>query len=301
MNAILGPFRQLVERRLWPVALLLIAAAVAVPILLADDAPAPAPAGAAVADGTSDPLTDEAVVSVAGQDASGRRRVLGAPKDPFTPTGRRPVATPAATASSATSSRPGSGGGKDTSGSTASSGASAGGGGPAASSPAPAATPAPKKAAPETFALHSLVVSFDEERRTLERLDPLPDAETPAIIYLGLLEDRKTAVFLLDADVETQGDGRCDPSPEDCQRLRLRKGETAFFDVGGEGGTQHQLDLVDIRTKKTTSSARAGAARAASSAAGRRALRTRIARAGRLRYDERTGLLRQTRRGKRTP
>ncbi len=70
--------------------------------------------------------------------------------------------------------------------------------------------------------------------RTLKRLDPLPDAENPSIIYLGVLEDGKTAVFLLDADVTPQGDGKCRPTPTDCQRLYLREGETEFFDIGGE-------------------------------------------------------------------
>ncbi|MEA3166071.1 MAG: hypothetical protein QOJ26_940, partial [Thermoplasmata archaeon] len=44
MNALSMPFRQLVDRKLWPLAILLIAALVAVPMLLAkDDAATPLP------------------------------------------------------------------------------------------------------------------------------------------------------------------------------------------------------------------------------------------------------------------
>jgi hypothetical protein len=297
MKTVLAPFRQLVARRLWPVALLLVVAVVAVPRLLAEEDPAATSVATAAPVEGADPLNDEDVVSLAGQDVAERRRVLGARKDPFRPSGRQPEATRTSsetTSSSATATRSSSvtaTGGSDSD----SGGSSAGtpsGGSPAATAPAAAPTPAP--ATPKTSPLYSLSVRFDEDRRTLERLDPLPDAETPSIIYLGLLEDRKTAVFLLDENVVAEGDGSCHPSPADCQRLHLRKGETEFFEVGGkdgEAGAEHQLDLLDVRTRKTASAARAGTARAAESSAGRRALRSRIARVGRLRYDARTGLL----------
>jgi len=141
-------------------------------------------------------------------------------------------------------------------------------------------------------------VRWDEEPepRRVERLEPLPDAETPAVIYLGLLKDARTAVFLLGEGVRTEGDGTCRPSPDNCQRVHLRKGDTQFFTVpAGEDGagtaTEHQLDLVSITTKRTRSASEARRAYAAASRAGRRALRANTARIGRLRYDARTGLL----------
>ena len=44
MNNLADPFKQLVERKLWPIALLLVAALVAIPMLLGKDADAPLPA-----------------------------------------------------------------------------------------------------------------------------------------------------------------------------------------------------------------------------------------------------------------
>ena len=126
-------------------------------------------------------------------------------------------------------------------------------------------TPAPK---PKTYALYSLAVRFgstdsDIKKRTLPRMKALPSSEQPLLIYLGLLPDNKTAVFLLDASAKAQGDGECHPTPESCETIRLRAGETEFIDVVDESGAtsaQFQLDLLTIH--KSTTSDPAKAARA---------------------------------------
>src|SRR4051794_14118368 len=94
MNTITKPLRQLLSRKLWPVALLLVGALVAVPLALAKD-PQPAPAATAAA--TQKPSTDEGVAATFGPAAepattgagdattTKRRRTLGAKKDPFEP------------------------------------------------------------------------------------------------------------------------------------------------------------------------------------------------------------------------
>ena len=125
MSFVTDTWRQLVRRRLWPVALLLVAAIAAVPLLLGKDpepaAAPPAPtadSGAKLAVDTSDP-----VVKVASADGARRRRVLGAAKDPFEPAPAKKVkksqssgqgsATPTAT-STPDSSPTTSGGGSTT-------------------------------------------------------------------------------------------------------------------------------------------------------------------------------------------
>ena len=46
------------------------------------------------------------------------------------------------------------------------------------------------------------------------------------------------------------GDGECRPSPEECETVRLRAGETEFFDVKDPTTNavtaQYQLDLITI-------------------------------------------------------
>jgi len=92
---------------------------------------------------------------------------------------------------------------------------------------------------------------------------------------------------MVDASLEPQGDGTCDPSPVNCETIELREGETEFFDVVGETGEvseQYQLDLVAIKRSTTASSAKAKQARAKASKAGKSALRAHQSVSGPLRY-----------------
>src|SRR5207237_49789 len=66
-------------------------------------------------------------------------------------------------------------------------------------------TPAP------TYQLYSLLVRFGDSStspalRNLPRLKGLPGGSSPKLIYLGLLSDHKTAVFLVDAAAQVRGD-----------------------------------------------------------------------------------------------
>jgi hypothetical protein len=121
--------------------------------------------------------------------------------------------------------------------------------------------------------------SGDLERRTLKRLQPLPSAEAPVLIYLGVMGDGKTAVFLVDHGITAIGDGECPPTPETCETIRLRAGDTEFLDVTDETGAvtaQYQLDLIKIHKRTTASASRA----TASSKAGQRLLKARVSAGG---------------------
>ena len=302
MSVLNDTWRFLVERRLWPVAILLVAAAAAVPMLLAEDpAPAPAASTAAVkADKDSVLATEPLVVQAADGDRAGRRRVLGSRKDPFKPKAT-PTPTPKPTDSEPAQqpAQPGGTTSVDVGGS-----APSGGG-----SPEPfAGTPVVPQTTPKkrTYELYELAVRFGESeggisgRRNVKRLQALPSAADPVLIYLGVLADKKTAVFMLDSGVVAQGDGSCKPSTSTCETIHLREGETEFFDVpasseeeGGSGGAQYQLDVIKIRKKSTTSAKQAKRAKARVSKQGRQILRARIAGDGplRYRYDQQSGRL----------
>jgi hypothetical protein len=93
---------------------------------------------------------------------------------------------------------------------------------------------------------------------TLERLEALPSVEEPIAIYLGLEDDGKTALFLLDAGVETTGDGVCRPDPANCETIALKIGETEFLDIVDEAGeitAQYQLDVIKAHNVTTADSA----------------------------------------------
>jgi hypothetical protein len=311
MTALQTVWQQLLQRRLLPLAILLVAALVAVPLLLTRDAkptpPVPAPkadAGESTASaGVAKPIVD----LVQNGERTKRRRVLGARKNPFAPA-PAPKVKAAAGGSQPVTGLPGGaqpgGIGTSTPDATTVSGGtstppaiSVGGGGapPVATSPSPPQAPKPH------YELYSLTVRFGDstsdslDKMTLNRLKPLPDGDDPILVYLGVTKDKKSAVFMVDTSVSAQGDGTCKPAPGDCETIELREGETEFFDVVDANGNvtdQFELDLVKIHRSTTASAA---VAKAAGAKAGRRALHAREAKAGplRWRYDVKSGTLRK--------
>lgn len=270
MRPVRDLWSELVERRLWPVALLLVAALVAVPVLLAKqpsaqqtaalgtDAPA-VPAAAAQPPG-------EPVVSVAAGVV--QAPLIGRAKDPFH---QQFVPARAATAGAGTSS------GAPTTGSGGSGAPTTGSGGGSGSSNV--------KPAPRSYVYASVDVHFGRaaspltEIKDVPRLAPLPSAGDPILIFMGTRADHETAVFMLSTDVKAQGDGRCVPSAKTCEAIELRRGGVALLDVTGADGfvTQYELDLDTVALHTTTSKATASAAYARASAAGRRIVRASAA------------------------
>jgi hypothetical protein len=251
MNVLTTTWRQLVRRRLWPVAVLLIAALAAVPVLLARD-PAPVsepsttetPAATAEVD---DSLAEPVVAKAAPEDRGRRRRVLGARKDPFEPA---PPPKVKKTVKKRVAKAPVTSTGAPTNGSGVSVGS------PVTPTPVVPAVPVkPKK----VYEKDSLIVRFGDatsdnlERINLKKLAGLPDGadSEPLLVYLGLTKNGKKAKFLVDAGLEATGDGTCKPHPSSCETIELAKGETEFFDLvdpeTGEITSQYQLDLVDIK------------------------------------------------------
>jgi hypothetical protein len=260
MNAVKSTWRQLVRRRLWPVAVLLVAALAAVPVVLAREPKAPVPPAVpaeTVTTKADDAIAEPVVAAVTPEDRARRRRVLGARKDPFRPVPAKkakvdepkpeqPVDTPASPADTG-----GSGGNVTV---------------PAPIGPvlpvAPVAPVAPKKYySPGTVIVRlSDPESDDAAKFAVKKLEPVPDAELPLLIYMGLTKDGKRAKFLVDASVEVDGDGTCKPHPSNCETIELSVGETEFLDVTDPEAdadadaedritAQFQLDLVDIKRK----------------------------------------------------
>jgi hypothetical protein len=295
MSVLNNTWRYLVQRKLWPVAVLLLAALVAVPMVMAKDPEPAATPPVAATKSSQSTLATEPIVALAGPgDRAKRRHVLGSSKNPFKPAVlAKPVKTPTAATEAP----------KQAATETPSSGGST----PGASAPNVGVTPVTPQTGPTTpkkrFEMFELTVRFgassaDAElpRSDLKRLEALPSADLPVLVYLGVLDDKKTAVFLVDSGVVSQGDGACKPSRTSCETIHLKAGETEFFDVVGEDGqqaAQYQLDLVKIRRKATTSAKKAKRSYARVSKAGKKIVRARIAGDGplRLRYDSKSGRL----------
>jgi hypothetical protein len=270
----------LVAKRLWPVALVLAGALVAVPVVLTrgvDRGDVPAVPVASADAPTRSVVTPAADAPRRGANPVGRnpfhQRDVGAPTVKADGTG--------GTESSSDDSGEGTGGGGSVGAST-----DVTGGLPALEDVdvipvgGTDSEPLPKPDRRESYHV-DLRFGRDGEltaRRDVARLSPLPSAEDPFFVFMGVLADGKTALFLVSSDAEATGDGTCKPSPENCERVEMQAGETEFFDVTTPEGevVQYQLDLVRVATRRSTDAAVAAGNRTRESDEGREVLRHAI-------------------------
>jgi len=245
MSLITNTWKQLIRRKLWPVALLLVAALVAVPMKLTKkpEAAPPVPASALAAASAQEALAKPIVSLSDESDAlKTRRRVLGQSKDPFAPAPlpktkkkkKKAKAEPTPTATSEPS-----------------------GGSSAPPSSGPPSSPTPVPTPTVTIAKGSVKVKFGTvdsdlgEPTLLGKLDPLPSDDNPILVFEGL--EGSTAVFSVPGLVAGQGDGTCDPTPSNCSTVKLHAGDTEFLlvtDPDDNSQVQYELDLVKVYTKK---------------------------------------------------
>jgi hypothetical protein len=237
---VLDVWLDLRRKRLWPVALVLVAALVAAPIVLlgGEEPPEvpPAPARAGAESGVT--------VRAAGAEAAASELEAFSAADPFRrPAARkrraarrsRPAARPSADAEPATprsadpepATRP-SADPEPADEPPPAPAAPA----PAEPDPSPSPSPDPDPPAgdtePESRLLTDVVdVTFgrrgaERARRAVARLEHLPPSGEPVATFLGTTPSGRSAVFLLRDGLTVAGDGRCEPRPSTCSFLTLR-------------------------------------------------------------------------------
>lgn len=280
-----GVFGDLVERRLWPVALALVIALVAIPVVLskpASSTPPPTPASPATpAAGTGGALSAfQPVVSSEGAKSSEIKKSLRGfqTKDPFKvhnlPTGGGSsdqgsvqVEGGAASTGASESGSASSGSGSATPQTTTGSGESTG-------------TTAPT--GPKYFT-YTVDVRFGKEgnldKKRLERFRALPSSENPVIVFMGVTVDGDDAVFLVSSASGTTGEGDCQPD-DTCTFLYMSPGQQQAFESvdGNDQVVTYVLKLLDVNVEETEAPKSASSS---SSKASRRA--ARVARAKRTR------------------
>jgi hypothetical protein len=263
----------LVAKRLWPVALVLALALVAVPVLLAQGVDNDVAPGVTVA---QEKEVGQSVVTPAAD----------APRRGANPTGRNPFAQKdvgPAEPKDEQSDKADVG----TDGTTIGGGVDVTGGLPALEDvdviPVGGTDGGPALPKPDARESYRVDLRFGqdgslERRNDVARLSPLPSAEDPFFVFMGVLADGKTALFLVSSDAEATGDGTCKPSPDNCERIEMQAGQTEFFDVTTPDGAtvQYQLDLVRVSRVRSGSPAIAANARSRESTEGREVLRNAI-------------------------
>jgi hypothetical protein len=293
MSVLSNMIKELRERKLWPIAILLIVALVAVPLLLSKKAPTnlvTQPTGGLPYS------TGTALPAISVQTKPADSKLAGRGRNPFSP---QHLATTTTTTTTTAVTAPTSGA-SATTGSTGASTVSSGGESstpspvtPSPVNPSPVTTPAPttipttpaKPAPPapsgltakQTYQVSLAITTSGGGLETidpLQRLSVLPSLQQPLLVELGVLQDTGRVLFAVEPGAAVGGHGTCTPGPIDCEILSLAPGQTeGVSKQTPTGSTPVALFSVNsIRAVNHPTAAAADAARRTASEAGRELL-----------------------------
>jgi hypothetical protein len=302
MSVLRGIWNDMVEKRLWPVAVVLLVAAVALPVVLSRSS------ASTVVPQASAPSADTPQVAVTPAPANPNQQVAetvdgarfqrtGSARDPFvhvkpavTTTSVSRALTPVASAVGASVHA------VSTATKTTSTAVAAPTTPPAAVpthiTPTPAVHPVPLYHVAAAFGpMGAIGKSFT----LIQRLAAMPSNKNGLVAYMGVTGNGKEATFaLLHAALPT-GPGTCRPSPTQCELITLKIGQTETLEFldGASAGQVDSLSVVAIVKRSGSSATVATAsARGQISAQGRALLRQFAARVlGALRYHAATGVV----------
>jgi hypothetical protein len=281
-NLLLDLWHDLRAKRLWPVALVLLAGIVAVPVVLSKKAEEPtvAPAATAKADASkSDGPAQLAEVKLEdlGQGSGSSLSSFDDPSNPFAPPPKviKRIQSESQGTGAGAPAGAGSGGGVKVDGGSLGGGAGAdsgagdtgtgdtGSGGTGGGTTGGGDTgdtgdtgePPVDGGETTTTVIYTYVadVTFraNNHRRkikAMEKLDILPDRANPLLIFLGVTENAGNALFLVDSTLETAGEGSCKPSRSECAFLYLGPGSEHEFT--NDEGDSYTLRIDEIRRVK---------------------------------------------------
>jgi hypothetical protein len=293
MSLLSNMIKELLERKLWPIAIGLIVALVAVPVLLSKNAPTnlvTQPTGGLPYS------TGTALPAISVQTKPADSKLAGKGRNPFAP--QHVATTAAATTSTSTPVTSTTSGTDVTTGSAGTPTVSDGGGAttstPVTSPPVttpttPTTTPTtPTKPAPsapngltakQSYQVSLAITTSGGGLKTidpLERLSVLPGPQQPLLLELGVLKNTKRVLFAVQPGAVVGGAGTCTPGPIDCEILSLAPGQTeGVSKQTATGSTPVALFSVNsISAVDHPTVAAADAARRAASPAGRQLLAT---------------------------
>jgi hypothetical protein len=291
MSVINNMITDLRKTRLWPVAVALVVALIAVPVILSSGGGTSAPAALAPLPGGAS-ASVPALPAVSVTTTPSNARLTGAQRNPF-----RQQVKAKSTGTRATSHHS-AGSGKSTSppsGSSHSAGSSAATGAvggttttvtstttitsPAAPTPTPTGLTATQayRVTISTTSASGGVNAIDP----VERLSVLPSQQLPLLVELGVLDGGHRVAFLVQPGTVVNGLGKCTPGPIDCEILSLATNETEGVATTSSSGavTGTVLAVTGISAEDYSSAGAADRARLDESAAGRRLFNASTAKA----------------------
>jgi hypothetical protein len=286
----LGELRQ---KRLWPVAVVLLAGIVAVPVLLSKS-PKPSQQAQGPAS-VSPPPSGTTLPAISVRSTPGHANLKGSSRDPFKAaagsggpsTGATTGATTGNAVSTVTSiaqnavngfngSTPTATGPSSTTATGTSSTTSTG---TTTSSPPPSITgnakPKPVQSGLSSTEAYDVSLSLTNSKNGVDTIDPLarlsavPSAQDPRLVELGVLQGGSRVLFAVQRGTVVEGPGTCIPGPLDCEVLSLAQDQTEAASSSGSGAPVALFAVTGISVTKYSSASAASKARRAGSAAGR--------------------------------
>ena len=268
--------KELVDRKLWPIALVLIIALVAVPVLLTKKAPTdivtPPTGPLPYSSGTTLPA-----ISI--QASPTNSKLAGSGRNPFTP--QHVATTTTTTVAAVTTPSPSTGTDTTSTGSGTSSSTGSGAGAPTApttSAPTTPVKPAPTGLTPtQSYHVSLALTTSNGGVNTIDpvqRLSILPSKQEPMLIELGVLQGGHSVLFVVEPGTVVSGAGTCTPGPIDCEVLSLNPGQQAGISKQTASGTTPValFSVNSITADNHPSVAAANAARQDASSVGRQLL-----------------------------
>jgi hypothetical protein len=300
MSVINNLISDLREKRLWPVAVALILALIAVPVLLSSGGNSNVPV-AQVPPVPAAPASVPALPAVTVTPVPSNARLSGRQRDPFI----QQVKVHSTTSSSGTSKSSAAAGGSSASstGSSASPGGSSGsssgstGSGstgtpttPSTSTsttpqtsttPTPTTTTAPAPSGLTATQAYHVALSLTNPTgrayaiNNVERLTVLPSEQQPLLFELGVLKGGHRVLFAVAPGTVLRGPGACLPAARDCEILSLAPNQIEAFAMTEPNGrlAGALIAVTAIKADGFASSTAANKARLAESAVGRRLLK----------------------------
>ena len=271
LNALLSDLR---DKKLWPLALAMLAGLVAVPVLLSKSPSATPPHAAPSA---ALPVASNTGSAVVVNSSPGQATLSGKGRDPFTQ-----QAQPAAQSSSASGSASASAG--STSGGVSSSGTTGSGttGSGTSTTPVLPVNPPPVNhgPAPSVFTAtdaYHVSLAITNAAGGVDAIDPLtrdtalPSNSQPLLVEVGVLQGGKRVIFYVPSGTVVGGPGTCIPGPVDCEILSLGVGQTESVKAAGKSSTT-LFQVTGISVDRFATAAQASRARAHVDATGRNLL-----------------------------
>jgi hypothetical protein len=262
-NFFLDLWSDLREKRLWPVAAVLLAGLVAVPVVLSkpsEEPPAPQPTQTSAERATPDDEGPDALASVKLDEvAAGTGSALDTfdPSNPFLPPDEV-VEDDEVDSLGATEAGPtdtgvpgGSGSSSELDVGEVDSGEDTTGGTTPPDDNESDGTGDDKKTTTQYAYVIDLTFTANGRKRKvtgMEKLDILPNQASPLLIFMGVTDNAGNAVFLVDSTLQTAGEGTCKPSGTECAFLYLGPGSEQEFTT--DDGDSYTLLIDQIRKVK---------------------------------------------------